>query len=314
MLSPSAAGLLDLSTEATLGKTLGEVLPRDHPLLDIVDAAFGVKQTLLRTNVQLRSSGNLIMVRVHLLEEQHRSLGALVVLRDPESVAHLETQLEYAEKLAAFNSLSSGIAHEIKNPLNAIVIHLELLRAKISAESPAEMNLSIITQEIKRLDRVVKNFLNFNRPLQVNLQEVELFPLIREVVNLAFTNAARFNVQILVEDRNGLPKIRLDRDLIKQCLLNIVLNGCQAMPQGGELRIESAIQKGFLEIRVKDSGIGISPENRAKLFKLYFTTKENGNGIGLATVFKIVQLHNGEILVDSELGKGSTFTVRIPLA
>ena len=313
VLSPSAASLLSLSQETALGRTLTEVLPGEHPLIDLVEAAFGLKQSLTKHNVQLPSSSGPITVRVHLLEESNRSLGALVVMRDPQTVATLESQLEYAEKLAALSSLTSGIAHEIKNPLNAIVIHLELLRAKVALESGAEKNLIIITQEIKRLERVVCNFLNFNRPLQVNLQEVEVYPVVQEVVNLAFTEAARYNVQILVENRDELSKVRLYRDLIKQCLLNIVLNGCQAMPQGGELKIGWNVQNGFLEIRIRDTGIGISPENRAKLFKLYFSTKENGNGIGLATVFKIVQLHNGEILVDSEVGRGSTFTVRLPV-
>ncbi len=313
VLSPSAASLLSLTPETALGRTLNEVLPGEHPLIDLVEAAFGVRQSLTKSNVQLPSSAGPITVRVHLLQESNRSLGALVVFRDPQTVATLESQLEYAEKLAALSSLTSGIAHEIKNPLNAIVIYLELLRAKVTAESGAEKNLSIITQEIKRLERVVRNFLNFNRPVQVNLQEVEIYPMVQEVVNLAFTEAARFNVQILLENRNQAPKVRLDRDLIKQCMLNIVLNGCQAMPQGGELKIGWDVQNGSLEIRVKDTGIGISPEDRAKLFKLYFTTKANGNGIGLATVFKIVQLHNGEILVDSEVGQGSTFTVRLPV-
>jgi len=313
VLSPSAASLLGLTPETALGKTLNEVLPGEHPLIDLIEAAFGLRQSLTKSNVQLHSSGGPITVRVHLLQESNRSLGALVVFRDPQTVATLESQLEYAEKLAALSSLTSGIAHEIKNPLNAIVIHLELLKAKVGAESGAEKNLSIITQEIKRLERVVRNFLNFNRPLQVNLQEVEICPMIQEVVNLAFTEAARFNVQILLENQNQVPKVRLDRDLIKQCMLNIVLNGCQAMPKGGELKIGWDVQNGFVEIRVKDTGIGISPEDRAKLFKLYFTTKANGNGIGLATVFKIVQLHNGEILVDSEIGRGSTFTVKLPV-
>jgi signal transduction histidine kinase len=314
VLSPSAASLLNLTLDSAMGRTLNEVLPKMHPLIDLVEAAFGLKQTLTKANVQLPSSSAPITIRVHLLEESGQSLGALVVFRDPHTVATLETQLEYAEKLAALNSLTSGIAHEIKNPLNAVVIHLELLRAKVTADSGAEKNLNIITQEIKRLERVVRNFLSFNKPLQVNLQETEIYPMIQEVVNLAFTEAARHNVQVLLENRNDLPRVRLDRDLIKQCLLNIVLNGCQAMPQGGDLRIGWGVQNSFLEIRVKDGGVGIPPEHRAKLFKLYFTTKENGNGIGLATVFKIVQLHNGEVLVDTELGKGSTFTVRLPVS
>jgi signal transduction histidine kinase len=100
---------------------------------------------------------------------------------------------------------------------------------------------------------------------------------------------------------------------MKQCLLNIVLNGCQAMPQGGQLEIASDVRNSSLEISIKDTGTGIAPESQGKIFNLYYTTKENGNGIGLATVFKIVQLHNGEILVDSTLGRGTTFTLKLPV-
>jgi signal transduction histidine kinase len=314
LLSPSAANLLNIALEASLGKRLNEVLPPRHPLLDLTEAAFGIKQDVSKTNVQLPSSDKAITVRVHVLEEKNQSMGALVVLRDPETVARLENQLGYAKRLAALSRLTSGVAHEVKNPLNAIVIHLELLKARVSESSPdVEKNLSVITQEIKRLDRVVRNFLSFNKPVEVKLQEAEIHPIIQDVVSLAATEATRYNVQISIQNHNSLPKVRLDPDLMKQCLLNIVLNGCQAMPQGGQLEIASDVRNSSLEISIKDTGIGIAPESQGKIFNLYYTTKENGNGIGLATVFKIVQLHNGEILVNSEVGRGTTFTLRLPV-
>jgi signal transduction histidine kinase len=314
LLSPSASNLLDITLEASLGKPLNEVLPSRHPLIDLTEAAFGIKQDVSKTNVQLPSSDKAITVRVHVLEEKNQSVGALVVLRDPETVAKLENQLGYAKRLAALSRLTSGVAHEVKNPLNAIVIHLELLKSRVSESSPdVEKNLSVITQEIKRLDRVVRNFLNFNKPLEVKLQEAEIHPIIQEVANLAATEANRYNVQISILNHNSLPKVRLDPDLMKQCLLNIVLNGCQAMPQGGQLEIASDVRNSSLEISIKDTGTGIAPESQGKIFNLYYTTKENGNGIGLATVFKIVQLHNGEILVDSTLGRGTTFTLKLPV-
>lgn len=315
VLSPSAASLLKLPVEASIGKRLNEVLPKDHPLVGLVETAFGLKKNIASVDVQFPTLGKPISVRVHMLEERNQNLGALVILRDPHSVAKLETQLEYAGKLTALSRLTSGIAHEVKNPLNAIVIHLELLKSKIVSRAPdAEKNLSVITKEIKRLDRVVRNFLDFNRPMEVNLLDTEISPIIRDVVHLASTEAARFNILVSIDDQNGLPKVRIDPDLIKQSLMNIVLNGCQAMPDGGQLRIACRASDNFLEISVQDTGIGISPDQRAKIFNLYYTTKEDGNGIGLATVFKTVQLHNGEILVDSEPGKGSTFTLRLPLA
>jgi signal transduction histidine kinase len=283
--------------------------------LNLIETAFGVRRDLTKVDLHIPSLDKSITVRIHFLEENHRSMGALVILQDPETVAKLESQLEYANKLSALSRLSSGVAHEVKNPLNAIVIHLELLRANLSGSSPeSEKSLQVITHEIKRLDRVVRNFLNFNRPVEVRLRETEIPPIIQDVVSLAETEARQHGIQILVQNHNRLPAVSLDGDLVKQCLLNIVLNGCQAMPKGGNLTIASQVRSGALEINVQDTGVGISPQDREKIFNLYYTTKENGNGIGLATVFKIVQLHNGEVTVDSTVGKGTTFTLKFPLA
>lgn len=314
LMSPSSAQLLNTTVEASLGKRLDEVLHPEHPLHGLVETAFGVKQDLKKNDLALPNQPTLVTARVHYLEEKGRTMGGLVIFEDPETVAKLENQLEYAKKLAALSKLTSGVAHEVKNPLNAIVIHLELLKSQVASQSPeqAARSLDVITQEIKRLDRVVRNFLNFNRPVDVKLEEEEIQPILQEVVALAQAEAQQRNVQISLQTAERLPKIRLDPDLMRQCLLNVVLNGCQAMPQGGNLRIATALRNGSLELSVQDEGVGIPPESREKIFNLYYTTKENGNGIGLATVFKVVQLHNGEIRVDSEVGKGSTFTLTFP--
>ncbi len=315
LLSPSAASLINTTVESSIGKPIRQVLPADHPLLNLIETAFGVRRDLTKADLHIPSLEKTITVRIHFLEENHRSMGALVILQDPETVAKLESQLEYAHKLSALSRLSSGVAHEVKNPLNAIVIHLELLRSGLSGSSPeSEKSLQVITHEIKRLDRVVRNFLNFNRPIEVRLQETEILPIIQDVVSIAETEARQHGIQISVQNHNRLPAVRLDSDLVKQCLLNVVLNGCQAMPDGGNLTIHSQVRSGALEINVQDTGVGIPPQDREKIFNLYYTTKENGNGIGLATVFKIVQLHNGEVTVDSTVGKGTTFTLKFPLA
>jgi signal transduction histidine kinase len=316
LMSVSSAKLLNTTVEASLGKRLDKVLHPEHPLHGLVETAFGVKQDLNRADLELPHLETKVTARVHYLEENGRPMGGLVIFEDPETVAKLETQLEYAKKLAALSKLTSGVAHEVKNPLNAIVIHLELLKSQVAAQSPeaAMQSLNVITQEIKRLDRVVRNFLNFNRPVEVKLQKEQIEPILEEVIALARTEARQRNVQIALESEISLPMIPLDPDLMKQCLLNIVLNGCQAMPNGGTLRIATALRNGSLELSFQDEGVGIPLENREKIFNLYYTTKENGNGIGLATVFKVLQLHNGQIHVDSEVGKGSTFTLKFPVS
>ena len=285
-------------------------------MLGLVETSFGVKQTVKKADLQLPSQQSKVTARVHYLEEHDQPMGGLVIFEDPETVAKLENQFEYAKKLSALSKLTSGVAHEVKNPLNAIVIHLELLKSQVVSQQAedATRSLDVITQEIKRLDRVVRNFLNFNRPVEVKLKKEDIQPILHEVVTLAQSEARQHNVQISIRSDDNLPPIQLDPDLMKQCLLNIVLNGCQAMPGGGSLNISTALHNGSLELRVQDEGVGIPPENREKVFNLYYTTKENGSGIGLATVFKVVQLHNGEIEVDSEVGKGTTFILKFPVA
>ena len=316
LMSPSSAQLLKTSVETSLGRRLNEVLGEDHPLLGLVETSFGVKQTVKKSDLQLPGQQTKITARVHYLEENYQPMGGLVIFEDPETVAKLENQFEYAKKLSALSKLTSGVAHEVKNPLNAIVIHLELLKSQVVSQQAedATRSLDVITQEIKRLDRVVRNFLNFNRPVDVKLKKEDIQPVLQEVVTLAQSEARQNNVHILLHSGDNLPPIQLDPDLMKQCLLNIVLNGCQAMPKGGSLNISTALHNGSLELRVQDEGVGIPPESREKVFNLYYTTKENGSGIGLATVFKVVQLHNGEIEIDSEVGKGTTFTLKFPVA
>ncbi len=315
LVSQSVVSLLNTTTEQALGKTLNQLLGADHPLNGLVETAIALKKNLYKAELQLTRPENKFSARVHYLEENQQSMGVLVILADPETVAKLESQLEYAKKLSALSRLTSGVAHEVKNPLNAIVIHLELLRSHVAlgAVGEAENNLSAITEEIRRLDRVVRYFLNFTRPVDVTLREENLAEVIQDVVNLTTKEAEQQQVNICLELDKDLPPIRIDSDLIKQCLLNIIQNGCQAMPHGGKLLVRTSADDRAIQVMIQDEGIGISPENRDRIFNLYYTTKENGNGIGLATVFKNIQLHNGDIRVDSEPGKGSTFTLRLPL-
>jgi len=194
------------------------VLPADHPLLGLVETAFGVKQTVKKADLQLPEQPAKVTARVHYLKENHQPMGGLVIFEDPETVAKIEGQFEYAKKLAALSKLTSGVAHEVKNPLNAIVIHLELLKSQVIAQQAGEAarSLDVITQEIKRLDRVVRNFLNFNQPVDVKLRSEDIRPVLQEVVTLAESEAERNQVRISVRSDDDLPHIRLDPDLMKQ--------------------------------------------------------------------------------------------------
>jgi signal transduction histidine kinase len=207
----------------------------------------------------------------------------------------------------------SGVAHEVKNPLNAMVLQLEVLKARLGEDgNKVKPQVDVLAEEIRRLDRVVKTFLDFTRPVEVHAADAEIAPLVREVFALAEPQARTNNVQLVFAADGALPPVRVDRDLIKQALLNLVLNGCQAMPEGGELTITPRATPGAIELEISDSGVGIPPDAQKRIFSLFYTTKRGGTGVGLAMAFRVVQLHNGTIDFTSEVNQGTTFRITLP--
>jgi len=160
----------------------------------------------------------------------------------------------------------------------------------------------------------VRTFLDFTRPVELQLDNVPMQELVREIVELAGPQTKAANIQMTVHEEAGGVEVRVDRDLLKQAMLNVVVNAIQAMPKGGELHFDASANEETAELRISDSGEGIPDELREKIFRLYFTTKRQGSGIGLAMTFRIVQLHDGTIDFTSEPGKGTTFLIRLPIA
>ncbi|MDQ1474119.1 MAG: hypothetical protein QOJ99_5599 [Bryobacterales bacterium] len=240
--------------------------------------------------------------------------GALARL-DAGTRRHIEDQLLMARRLTAINSLTSRVAHEIKNPLNSISLRLEVLRSRVSEEEPdTASEFAILSEEVLRLDRVVRTFLDFNRPVELRLAETDLRELTREMLNFLEPEAAQRGIRILFDDMAGPVAVRADSDLLRQALLNISVNAIEAMGTGGELRMLLERAGDSCVIRIGDTGPGIPREQLDKIFQLYFTTKPKGSGIGLAMTFRAVQLHGGTIEVDSMVGRGTTFLVTLPLA
>lgn len=226
--------------------------------------------------------------------------------------------LELSRRVASLGRLTAGVAHEVKNPLNAMTIHLELLKEKMAAgaspESTSE-HVDIIGREIRRLDDVVQGFLKFARPEELTLQAVSPGELSRDVLKMIEPEASAVGVTLTSFCAPNVPPIEADPSILRQALVNLAKNAIQAMPQGGRLDVTCAQGKdGRVEIRVADTGVGISPENLAKIFDLYFTTKRAGTGIGLSLVYRTIQLHNGDIDVESTPGKGTTFIIKMPQA
>lgn len=231
-----------------------------------------------------------------------------------------------SKRLAALGRVSSGIAHEVKNPLNAMGIHLELLRMRINdmacgpyveptGAEAAQEHVTILAQQMRRLDEVVQGFLTFARPDALAMAPVPLCSLVHDMLPVLEAEAGKTNVAVIVDCPGDLPPALGDNGQLHQAFLNLAINGCQAMADGGTLHIKVRLADARqLEVVIEDTGAGIAPENLDKIFNLYFTTKKAGSGVGLALVYRTIHLHDGDIEVQSVPGHGTTFRVLLPIA
>ena len=235
-----------------------------------------------------------------------------------EMVDRMATQFDVASRFAAISRISGGVAHEIKNPLNAISLHLDLLRARAETGgadgSSKELipEIDVLSREVRRLDRVVKTFLDFSRPVEVKFTEVDLGALAAEVAHLMTPQAQLAGIELKCDSPVQPVLVRGDEDMLLQAVLNLVTNAMEAMKTGGCVRLSVAAGRHTVTLTVTDDGPGIPPELRDKVFQLYFTTKEKGSGIGLAMTYRAVQLHNGTVDFVSEVGRGTTFRLQFP--
>ena len=314
LATPAVARFLGKPSGELLYQIPSQIFSAADPLSQLLRGAFTRRAPVSGRTLDGAdgSETRRVAVSVAFVEEQGTPVASLVTLRDAETRAQLEDQIDTAAKLAAIGRLTSGVAHEVKNPLNAMVLQLEILKAKLEGQGDSVMpHVEILSSEIRRLDRVVRTFLDFARPVELHPAETDLEGLVQDVFRMAEPEAALRQVKLVLE-RNGSPTVCVDRDLMKQALLNLVLNGCQAMPSGGELRVSSHASSQGVQLEVADQGTGIPPEARSKIFSLYYTTKPSGTGVGLAMAYRIVQLHNGSIDFSSEVNRGTTFRVTLP--
>jgi signal transduction histidine kinase/HAMP domain-containing protein len=300
-----------------IGLRLDELLPAAHPIRAVLDRAFADGADVRNATVPLMVDGQTreLLVSVFFVADVERAMGAMVLLRDLESIKTLQSLISYSAKLAALGRLTSGVAHEVKNPLNAMMIHLELVKQGLDA-SPGEVqhSLDVIGSEIRRLDHVVQGFLKFVRPQELSLKPVDLGALLQAAAALLEAESEKAGVRFAFELDPTCPRVAADEELMRQAFLNILLNACQAMPSGGTVTIKTEWKRGdWVAVSITDEGVGIRPADREKIFSLYYTTKPDGSGIGLSMVYRIVQMHDGVIDVDSEVGRGTTMTVRLPV-
>jgi signal transduction histidine kinase len=313
LVSASAERFIGRPRSEILGSAVEGVFTDANKLGRIVLDAFALHQGIPQREIELEN-GRRVQIALDFIAERGERIGALLTMRDAESVRRIENEIELSRRLAAIGRLTSGVAHEVKNPINAIVVHLELLREKMREVDPdSRRHMDIIGREIHRLDRVVQVLVDFNRPVELRLVDFDLRRLVEDVTLLASPEAARQGVKLQTRLGDAALPVRADSDLIKQALLNVILNGVQAMGDGGVLNIAARRQDTAATIEVRDEGGGIPPEVRDKVFNLYFTTKKTGSGIGLAMSYRVLQLHNGAIDFVTEMGRGTTFRLLLPL-
>jgi len=312
LVSTSAERFLGRSRDEIVGKSLEEIFTDANKLGSIVLDAFALHQVIPQREIELEN-GRRIQIAIDFIAERGQKIGALLTMRDVESVRRLENELEVSQRMVAIGRLTSGVAHEVKNPINAIVVHLELLREKLRApDADSSRHMAIIENEIRRLDRVVKALVDFNRPMEPRFIVIDLRKLVDDVTMLASPDAARCGVTIESKLTADPLTVKADYDLMKQALLNIVLNGVQAMTRGGTLSLAARKSNDNVTIEIGDQGPGIPPEIQNKVFQLFFTTKVGGSGIGLAMSYRVLQLHNGSLGFESKAGVGTKFRMTLP--
>jgi signal transduction histidine kinase len=325
------------------GQPLDAVLPADHALRRLAAETLVTRQSRGPFPAAFAASrgdqGERLILSHPVQDASGALVGVMLIVRNLEYLSQVQSTLRYSRKLAALGRLSAGVAHEVKNPLNAMMIHLELLRQQfqpatfvrrgasresaVAVAAPAApamdtadalSHVDVIAAEIRRLDEVVQGFIKFTRPEDLKLQSVALSDLFDEVVPILQPEADRAGVQVTVSGE-GAPPVNGDPAMLRQAFLNLGLNACQAMPAGGTLRIAcESVRDRRVRITFTDSGVGIKPEHLKRIFDLYFTTKEKGSGIGLSMVYRTVQMHDGEIEVESTPGLGTTFRLLLPQA
>ncbi len=313
LVSASVERFLGRPRRELLGHVAREIFSADSALGTLVRQAFELRSPVTQREIEF-PNGKRVQVSLDFIQEKGTQIGALLIMRDAESVRRIEDEIEMSRRLSASSRITAGVAHEVKNPINAIVLHLQLLQGKLRQIDPdTRRHMDIIGSEIHRLDRVVQILVDFSRPRNLHLEETDLRPLLEDAVQLAGPDAGRHGVSVTCELPSQPLTVKVDTDFIKQAIHNVVLNGIQAMPNGGNLVVSARREDDMVVTEIRDQGSGIPADAQDKIFELYFTTKKEGTGIGLAQTYQILQWHYGSVDFESVEGKGTTFHLRLPL-
>jgi PAS domain S-box-containing protein len=266
-------------------------------------------------DVELKNTQRLLSISVLPLVRNHQVSGSLIYVEDITEKRGKEARLRRAENLASLTTLAAGVAHEIKNPLGSLSIHIQLIQKAVAGNqlSALDKYIGVVNEEIDRLNRIVVDFLFAVRPMDLELREGNINAVISELVEFVRYELDAARIACVMDLCEKLPLIDFDERYMKQALLNLIKNAMAAMSDGGTLTITTAFNDMEIQISVKDTGTGISEENLPKIFEPYFTTKPTGTGLGLTLVFKIIREHRGDLSVKSREGEGSDFTITLPI-
>jgi len=312
LVSAPVEAFLGRPRNELLGRPVHEVFDRNSRMGAALLDAFELRRPISQREYET-AGGKRIQVSLDFVQEKNSQIGALLIMRDTESVQRIGDEIEMSRRLSASGRLTRGVAHEVKNPINAIVLHLQLLRNKLAEQEPdTRRHMDIIDSEIHRLDRVVQTLVDFTRPRNLHLEEVDLRRMLDDVALLAAPEAEQHGVTVDRQRATESLPVKVDVDLMKQALLNVVINGVQSMPEGGLLSISAHREDNLIIAEVSDQGGGIPQDAQDKIFELYFTTKKDGSGIGLAQTYQILQWHYGSVDFRSSDGQGTTFRFQIP--
>jgi PAS domain S-box-containing protein len=315
LVSPAVEKFLGGRPEELSGRRVSEIFPLGHPIRNALRIDGEEISPLEKAEATLNGhdGSRRVGLSVQAIREHGARMGTLLTLRDVESIEKIGSQLEISERLAALGRVTAGVAHEVKNPLNSMRLWLEVLKGNMSAASEPQQALKMLDTEIDRLDRAVKTFLNFTKPVELNLEETDLPGLLEEVLEAARPAFRKAGLDLRTEVPTEFPSVHADRQLLHQVILNLLLNASEFTPAGGRVSLSLRRTGESAVIAVSDTGKGIPPEDQKKIFQLFFTTRPGGTGIGLANSFRFVQLQNGRIEFESEVGSGTTFRVQLPL-
>jgi len=307
---------LAVRKEAALGKKLQDVLgPATYGALFLQE---GQQDFRLLSEITLETAGGgkkiFDVARTPLLDNALRAYGTIIVFEDITDKIRLQQQLLTSEKLASIGLLSAGVAHEINTPLTGISSYIQILQKRLTDTHYAQILEKVETQT-DRVARIVKNLLTFARsPSDASFQRIDLKQSLEEILSLIDYKLKNMNIHLTL-DVAPVPPLSAQGERLQQVFINIILNALDAMPLGGELGIRLGLENGAAVVRISDTGTGIKPEHLSRIFDPFFTTKGvgKGTGLGLSISYAIIKEHEGRIEVQSEVGRGSTFTITLPV-